>query len=173
MKEKMLAGMLGKVSYANSNLNETHSKIFSKIMEAFPLIDAVLGDHLKLFIVKFQTYMDDNKPRILQKALKACTMPLEVNKLPRTDMIRIIYEATALRIMESLPEAQPLALTSIKAFQDAYSEHGEINDLEENELRRLLDFRNMMRVALLVIPPKLEHLLNLVVRKLIFTHELS
>lgn len=148
-----------------SALNEIQQLIFHQLLETFPLIDPILGDHLKAFIPKFTSHLQStpSRARNLQKMLKTTTAPLEVNRLPRTDMIRLVFEAAALRILYCLPESEHLFWADKATFLASYEHMQEFKDLPDTELNKLLDFRNMMVVALQLMPAKLEHLVDLVV----------
>ena len=102
----------------------------------------------------------------MQKMLRLTTSPLEVNRLPRTDVVRLVFEAAAIRILHSLPEGQACVWRDTDALISKYGSFKEFENLPAEELRKLLEFRNMMACALKLLPPKLEHLLDLVVSSL-------
>lgn len=135
-------------------------------METFPSIDGMLGEHVKKFLPAFQFQLEKTHPRArnMQRMLKITTVPLEVNRLPRTDLIRLVFEAAALRVLFCLPESQHLIWQNTEKFNEVYGCIPEFGGLHGSELLKLLDFRNMMAIALQLMPAKLEHLVDLVVR---------
>ena len=144
---------------------ECHEAIFLNLMESFPVIDSVLAEHLKIFIPKFALHVSitPSHARNLQKMLKVTTAPLEVNRLPRTDLIRMVFEAASLRVVYEFLLCENLFWSDINTLKEVYGTYPEFHDLPVVELQKLLKFRNMMVVALQLMPAKLEHLLDLCV----------
>ena len=147
-------------------LTAGQTAIFNKLVDTFPSIDCILADQLKLFIPKFSAHLQEtpSRARNLQKMLKITTFPLEVNRLPRTDLIRTVFEAASLRILHDLPESRHLCWPDVSTLLEIYGQYPEFKDLSSLELTKLLQFRNMMIIALQIMPAKLEHLVDLVVR---------
>lgn len=151
------------------------TNIEKKLVKSFPMIDLVLLQHLKKFFSTFPATFYQvkkiSKGKVnLQKILKLTTHPLEVNCLRRTDMLRLIFEAAALLLLQNMPEFKPLMWTSVDTFKTAYSKYPEFQNLSSKELLLLLEFRNLVAAANIVIHPKLEYYVDLAVRFLcIFT----
>ena len=141
-----------------------HNLIFNKILEAFPQIDMMLAQHLANFLPAFEDLVLSTPAtaRSLQTMLKTTTYPLEVNRLPRTEFWRVIFEAAAIRLISMLPEFQSNIWKDINILHTYYGHYEEFHNINLLEAQRLLEYRNLTFAALQIMPPKLEHLLDLV-----------
>lgn len=138
------------------------------LMKSFPMIDMVLISHLRKFYSSFpQAFYQMKKSTTikmnLQKLLRITTHPLEVNCLRRTDMLRLIFEAAALLLIQRFPEYQELMFTSTQQLMEKYGNFQEFKNITEQEIKTLLEYRNLVVAAKAVIHPKLEYYVDLAV----------
>lgn len=145
------------------------SEVESILCRSFPMIDYVTIPHLRSFFILFPKAfynMKKTQPAAkfdLQKLLRVTTYPLEINRLRRTDMLRTIFEAAVLLLIQRLPEYKRLLWHTTQQFLDQYSHYSEFQGLGQVELKKLLDFRNLVVAAKVVIHPKIEYYMDLAV----------
>ena len=152
-------------SYPNADIE-------SILLNSFPMIDFVLLAHLRKFFHIFpqafyNQYKYQNSKMNLQKLLLVTTPPLQVNCLRRTDMLRVIFEAAALLLIQRFPEYKPLMWSDTKQLMESYGEFPEFIGINNDEIKKLLDYRNLIVAAQVVIHPKLEYYVDLAVINLI------
>lgn len=144
-----------------------------KLLQSFPMIDVALLQHLRKFMMVFPDAFirmrktlpsaGDGSRISLQKLLKKTTHPLEVNCLRRTDILRIIFEGAVILMIQHFSEYKPLMWDSIEKFKQAYPGE-EFQNLQDREYEILLEFRNLVVAANIVLLPKLDYFINLAVR---------
>jgi hypothetical protein len=153
--------------------NETDSFLYMEIesilFQSFPMIDFVLLTHLRKFFHLFPQAFYNMKNNTLnakmnlQKLLMDTTPPLQINCLRRTDMLRVIFEAAALLLIQRFPEYKPLMWTDSQQLKDKYGYFPEFKGVNNDEIKKLIDFRNLVVAAKIVIHPKLEYYVDLAV----------
>jgi hypothetical protein len=88
---------------------------------------------------------------------------LEVHNLHREDDRRLVFEAAYVLCLYLMPQGQVCLWSNTDAMLESYPS---FNRVDEHELSILLQYRNVMSVAMLVLAPKSKkaHLLDLVTR---------
>jgi hypothetical protein len=101
----------------------------------------------------------------LQNILFLNTGNLVVNKLHRSHILRLIFESATICLMMKLERYSSKLWTDTAVFIESYKDYESFKvTLTDEEIQKCLKFRNVMSIALQLIPPKLEHLLDLVTK---------
>ena len=153
---------------------EVMAKVEEKLLKSFPMIDVVLLQHLRKFFILFPNAFYQMKKSLpmssdgskisLQKLLKITTHPLEVNRLRRTDILRVIFEGAVLLMLQNFSEYKSSGMfwDSVEIFKRSYTTK-EFQNLDAKEYSLLLEFRNLIVAANIVLMPKLDYFINLAV----------
>lgn len=90
-----------------------------------------------------------------------------IQSLSRTDECRLAFEAGFVALLASIPEHGSIFIHNEAQLLDLYDEFKSVEkEKKPDKLAVLLEFRNWMKLAMLVIPAygKKDHLLDLVAR---------
>ena len=129
----------------------------------YPLIVQALRESIEHYYSVFEK--NDNLVKCkLRAALDTPKLlGLDVHLLHREDERRLIFEAAYVMTLFMMPSSRPHIISSIEELTGKYPSFVRV---DEKELMTLLKYRNMMAIAILVLPPKSKkaHLLDLVTR---------
>lgn len=101
----------------------------------------------------------------LQNLLFLNTGNLAVNKLHRSHILRLLFESATICLMMKIERYSSKLWSDTSLFMETYKDYESFKvALSDEEIQKCLKFRNVMSIALHLIPPKLEHLLELVTK---------
>ena len=129
----------------------------------YPLIVQALRESIEHYHSVFENNDNLTKCKLRAALDTPKLLGLDVHLLHREDERRLIFEAAYVMTLFMMPSSRQYIISSIEELTGKYPSFVRV---EEKELMTLLKYRNMMAIAILVLPPKSKkaHLLDLVTR---------
>jgi hypothetical protein len=136
-----------------------------KYTKEFSTIVNILPNAIENYCKLFESSDGSLKCKLKDALDTPKKLGLEVHALHREDERRLVFEAAFVMTLFMMPAGRIQIWSNVSTLIDKYPMFSR-NDIDEKELNTLLHFRNMMAVAILVLPPKSKkaHLLDLVTR---------
>lgn len=133
---------------------------------SFDKLNDDLMSKLNVALVMYNNLFDYSSPHLnhMKQSLEiAKSLGIDTQKRERSDESRLCFEAALVLVLANRPEGQAVQYQCMNRLLREYPEFFETEEIEQT---KLLHFRNLMAVALLVIPANHNraHLLNLITR---------
>jgi len=133
---------------------------------SFEKLNDDLMSKLNVALIMYNNLFDYSAPHLnhMKQSLEiAKSLGIDTQKRERSDESRLCFEAALVLVLANRPEG---LVVQYQCLNRLLREYPEFIETEEIEQTKLLHFRNLMAVALLVIPANHNraHLLNLITR---------